>query len=176
MKKLFLSFIFALSALASQPDNITTYIFSNRPGIVANGTTIFAAPGAGTPFNNLQRGCVTWQLSYTAEGFTALNITLQQSGIGIQNNSPVVNTTWGVFNGSNQASTSIPMTNTAQDFYTARAFYPFVRVNLASATGTGTIVATLSCWSNINYAQEPREFDFSFRPAYQTSSKKVSLP
>ncbi len=179
MKRLFLLFIFASLSGAAAPDLTTVVIFSNRPAVAPNGTTIFA-PGPSSPIVNIQRGCVTWQLTYAAEGFTALSLTIQQARVLIQNNNPGPANTWNTFTGTNSVG-AIPLTSPEQGFYTARNFYPFVRLNLISFTGIGTVVATLSCWTNINYAIDPNSnpLEFDFRRVNQvtvkTESQKVSL-
>jgi len=88
--------------------------------------------GASSAFDNRSSGCLDWTLEYTSQGFTALSIQLESAPDA--NGSPG---TWVPFGGS--VSVSNPLTNPAQGNSGFSGFFPWVRVNLISVTGTGTV-------------------------------------
>ena len=90
------------------------------------------APNAG--FSNLTNGCTTWNLSYANSGFSALSLVLQSA----PNNNGVAGT-WVTFAGATLLSGVNPNTATTQAFTWLTGYNPWVRVQLASATGTGII-------------------------------------
>jgi hypothetical protein len=44
------------------------------------------------------------------------------------------------------------MISTSQGTYIGYGYYPYIRINLTTATGTGSIDAVLKCWKSVNYA------------------------
>ena len=90
-----------------------------------------------------QAGCAGWRLTWSVTGFTAATISIQ----GSQDNS-----TWGnyiasfVQEGTNPTfwtSAAVLAPGTSSNSIVVRASSPYVRVNIASVTGSGTINTTL---------------------------------
>jgi hypothetical protein len=150
MKLFTLLCLLALQLLAA-PDYVYRYRFTNRTGEATDNITAFA-PGAATAVNNTNTGCISWQLTYSSEGFSALSITLQTAPAGITlAGTPTPSSTWSTFGGTATVG-SLAMTSTSQGNYVGYGFYPYVRVNVTTTTGTGSIEAKLSCWTSITYA------------------------
>lgn len=134
------------AALGATPDCSLQIHFTNRAGDVGiSGQTIVAAPGPSSSYTNTLTQCTAWYLSYSSEGFSALSIQLESApqvygGVG----------TFVAFQGTTVTGSN-PSTTTTSDSYSATGYYPYVRVNLLSITGTGSINATLHGWYSPNY-------------------------
>lgn len=134
------------------PDQVFNYRFTNRLGEPTDGISVYNGATRTIPISNSNIGCIGWQLTYNSEGFSVVSLNLQtntkewKGGLvfGPGNS-------WSTFGGTATAGT-LPMTGTSQGNYTGYGYYPFVAVNLATATGTGSIDVVLSCWKSINYA------------------------
>jgi hypothetical protein len=136
---------------SAAPDGSFRYRFTNRSGETADNIVTFA-PGAATAINNTSLSCISWQLTYSSEGFSALSITLQTAPAGITiAGAPTPSSTWSTFGGTATAG-SLAMTSTSQGNYVGYGFYPYLRVNVTTTTGTGSIEAKLTCWTSITYA------------------------
>jgi len=110
------------------PDCIIIFTFT------AAGQTSPTSPNAG--FDNRSTGCTTWVVNYTNSGFSALSVALQSAANSggtpgsYSNGFPVQQT---VLAGNN------PMTNLTAGFVQVIGYNAWVRVTLASKTGTGVI-------------------------------------
>lgn len=138
-----------LPTLQAAPDYQYTYRFTNRSGEPTDGITIYSGAAATVAINNKLNACAGWQLSYNAEGFSALSITLQSAPNSVTTSGTTPGA-WSTYSGTNVSGT-LAMTNTAQGLYIGYAYFPYIRVNLTSATGTGSVDVQLSCWKSIAY-------------------------
>lgn len=110
-------------------------------------TTTLTAAGSTASFQNTNKGCSYWTMVYSAQGFSAVSISFQvadDTGAGPGAFADVAagsTTTNGYIYGSN------PMTATNQDGpLLVRGFYPYLRADLGTATGTGQVKVTLYGW------------------------------
>ncbi len=157
IKRLLLLTVWAVGWAAgqtgSQPNATYSYRFTNHSGEPTDGITVYSGATTTIPIDNSRQGCIAFQLTYNSEGFTGVSLNLQtapkQAG-----GSPGIYT-YGAFStyGGTATVGTLPMTGTAQGNYVGYGFYPYIRVNLATATGTGSIDVNLSCWRSITYAQ-----------------------
>lgn len=131
------------------PDYQYTYRFTNRTGEPTDAITIYSGAAPTVAINNKLNACTGWQLSYNAEGFSALSITLQSAPNSITTTGTTPGA-WSTFSGTNVSGT-LAMTSTAQGLYIGYAYFPYIRVNLTSVTGTGSVDVQLSCWKSIAY-------------------------
>jgi hypothetical protein len=95
------------------------------------------AAGSTGNFDNRFIGCDTWTLTYASSGFTGLSITLQSA------NGATVATigAFGTYTGTVVTGIN-PNTNTTgriSQFQNGLVITPWLRVNLAGLTGTGTV-------------------------------------
>lgn len=143
--------ITSTNARSATPDCSVQYHFTNRAG--DNGKTgqivVRATPGVTPSFNNISTGCVAWGFSYNSEGFSALSIELDSAPNTL---SSLITTpgTFAAFAGTT-VSGSNPSTVTTSASFSATGYYPWLQVNLTSATGTGSIDVTLSGWKSPAY-------------------------
>jgi len=83
-------------------------------------------------------GCVGWRLTWSVTGWTAMQIQIE----GSQDNS-----SWAAFSGSTIVIEGSNPTNwtsaTASNTIVVRASQPYVRVNVVSKTGSGSVKTTL---------------------------------
>jgi hypothetical protein len=112
--------------VVGQPDCVIFFRFT------AAAQTSPLSPNAG--FSNLTNGCTTWNLSYANSGFSALSLVMQSA----PNNNGVAGI-WGTFAGATLLAGVNPNTNTTGAFTWLTGYNPWVRVQLASATGTGEV-------------------------------------
>lgn len=139
-------------ALAVAPDFSYNYRFTNRAGEPTDGVVVFSAPAASIPIANFNLGCVGWELDYNSEGLSGVSINLQTNTRVFQGGTSYgPGNSWSTFSGTNSAGT-LPMTSTSQGTYIGYTYYPYVRVNLSTATGTGSVDVVFKCWKSINYA------------------------
>lgn len=90
--------------------------------------------------NNRTVGCTTWQISYSNSGFSAISLVLQSAA-----DSNGVPGTYGTFSGT-IITGSNPNTGTTEAYTQLTGFNPWVRVRLASATGTGVVSGAAYGW------------------------------
>jgi hypothetical protein len=93
--------------------------------------------GASVSYDNRTKGCTTWTVAYNSYGFSALSLVLQSAPNTSSGAGTFVTFAGTVMSGSN------PSTDTARGQVEASGYYPYVRMNLASATGTGLVTGTL---------------------------------
>lgn len=98
----------------------------------------FTATGSTAAYDNRVRGCNYWTLYTAPSGYSAINLTIQ----GAQDNNGVA----GTFN--NWAADTIllgthPVTSANASNVQANVYFPWVRVTLNSATGSGRVQGVL---------------------------------
>jgi hypothetical protein len=128
MKRVFSFLIFAAA------------LFAQSPNIQSASTFTSATPGPSV-WNSPTTGVATWQLTFTATGFTAVTVQLESSEdcTGTPCGTWTAVSSTYVTQGTNPltwSSTASPPTNTT---ITLQFAHPWLRVNLTSATGTGTV-------------------------------------
>ena len=128
MKKILLGFLLSVGLAQAAADCSFTYEFTNIPGQYIDGV-VTLNPGAAATIDNRSRVCTYWSFVYSSTGFSALSIALQSSTDSV-NFSTFAGTT---ISGSN------PSTATTANTYVASGYYPFLRVNLTTTTGTGSV-------------------------------------
>jgi hypothetical protein len=104
---------------------------------------ILSASGTGPNYNATSIKCVAWTFSYFANGFSALSVQVESApdNNGVPGAFTIIpaatSTTQGVAIGAQ------PLTTTTFNSITIRGFFPWLRVNLTSATGVGSLNYTL---------------------------------
>lgn len=157
MKYRIISLLISLAGLAGTvaaiaPDVTINYRFTNHIGEQYDNVTTYNGATRTVPFNNLTLGCVGFQVSYVSEGFSAVSLNLQTTPlVYFSNNNYGPSGTWSTYGGTATVG-ALPLTSTAQGTYTGYGYYPYLAINLATATGTGSIQVTFSCWKSVNYA------------------------
>jgi hypothetical protein len=126
----------AIALIAAAAGTLSAQVQDTRPNPFCvlpqfNPTTTGPSP----QFDNRQ-GCTYWVLNYSATGFTALSIQVE-SAPGA--NSPG---TWVAFAGTVDTGSN-PSTSITQTSATMHEYYPWMRINLTSITGTGQVRAQL---------------------------------
>ncbi len=117
--------------------SITAAAQGTSPDCVRNFS--FTAVGNSTTFDNRSNFCSSWVVAYVSTGFTGtLALTVQHAPATTAG----VAGTWATFGGT-VVSGSNPNTSVAQGQTKLEGYYPFMRVNLASLTGTGTVTGRL---------------------------------
>ena len=147
---LFVGVLFCLAAAfgqttpAIQPDcQFRQYLFT--------GTTTTV------PINNVNIGCVTWVVEYQAEGFSAINLIFEAApAINLTTTpSPGAWLTWAghVDNGVNPqlVSPGKGVARFSDAVSSGDGYYAsFVRLNLSSATGSGSVIATVYGYKSVS--------------------------
>ena len=129
MKRLLIALILCAAGLWAQA--LTT------PVNVAPDCLVFfdftAAPGNGASFDNRFIGCDTWNVSYTNTGFTPLNLYFQDAP-----DSSGAPGTWATFAGTvvSGVNPNVAVTQASTNF---KGYYPWLRVRLDTATGSGRV-------------------------------------
>jgi hypothetical protein len=126
-------FLFAAPALAQNnaarpPDCSIPFYFTGTG----------RAPSVG--YDNRASACTTWSLVYYVEGFSVVSIEVDSapSVAGAAG-------TWASWAGS-ISSGSLPLTSTTSGQITVYKYFPWVSVNLTTATGTGAVSGQLVGW------------------------------
>jgi hypothetical protein len=144
-----LSLLTVFPLFSSAPDFTYTYTYSTYPGAVTDNLTIFTSTGGTPPLNNGQMGCIGWQLLYNSNGLSGVSVNLQSAPSG---QGGAVGA-WSTFSGTNATgSASLPMTATSSNAFVSWGYFPWIRVNVATLTGTGSVNIQLSCWKSVIYA------------------------
>ena len=102
----------------------------------------FAAPG-NVQRDNRQTGCLSWTLTYSSTGFSAISLVFQTAP---DNNG--VPGSWSTFTASSGIN---PNTATNQASSTFTGYFPWVRILLSSATGTGSVKGTVFSYQQTAY-------------------------
>ena len=130
---LLLPFCFVCALNAQQQQNVVV-----QPDCIAT----FVLSGVGTQqINNLGAGCINWTVSYSSTGFSGLSLVVQDAP-----DSAGVPGAWVTFAGTTTGSN--PNTSTTSATTTLVGYYPWMRVNVTSATGVGKITGTLYGYKN----------------------------
>lgn len=145
-----ISLLSTLPLFCAPPDYSFTYRFTTYPGETTDNLTVFTATGPTPQLNNKQMGCISWQLLYNTNGLSGVSVNLQSAPSGQGNGVG----SWSTFSGTNATgSASLPMTTTnASSAFVSWGYFPWMRVNVATLTGTGAIDIQLSCWKSVIYA------------------------
>jgi hypothetical protein len=99
---------------------------------------ILTAAGTGVNYNATSVKCVAWTLSYFSQGFSAVSIQIESA--------PDVAGTPGAFTVVPAANVTLgtnPLTSLVSGTLTIAGYFPWLRVNLVTATGTGSVNYTL---------------------------------
>lgn len=110
----------------------------NAPNCNQQNNIILTTATAGASFNATSVKCVAWTFSYFSEGFSALTVQVEYAP-----DSGGTPGTWTVIPVANLVSGTLPLTNIVSSNITINGYFPWMRVNLTSATGTGFINYTL---------------------------------
>lgn len=126
-------FQYRLSNRTTDPaDNISTFQLTSNAGVT-------------TSINNKNCNASAWVMSYSSEGFSALSIQLEDSQ-NQRSGTFTGPTTWAAWEGTAIDGSNPSTINSS--YYSAKGFYPWIRVNLVSSTGTGSIDITLTGWQS----------------------------
>jgi hypothetical protein len=98
----------------------------------------FTAPANSLVFDNRSAGCPYFAVTYSSSGFSALSLVMQVA--------PDNNGTPGAWATYTAGAGSNPNTATDQAFSTFSGYFPWVRIQLTSVTGTGTITGIFYGW------------------------------
>lgn len=148
-----LVFLVGLPLLAAPPDFSANYRFTNRLGEPTDGKAVYNGATRSIALDNTAMGCSGFQINYASEGLTGVSVNLQtNTKIWFGGLSFGVGPTWSTFGGT-ATTGSLPMTSTTSGLYVGYGSYPYVAINVATFTGTGSIDVTFSCWKSITYAQ-----------------------
>jgi hypothetical protein len=102
--------------------------------------------GVQPAYDNSTKGCTLWVFSYASSGFASLSIVVQTApAIGGAAGS-VQPGAWSTFTAVTGANPNTSIISAISTFGTTTAFFPFVRVNLTAASGSGTIQGVLYGW------------------------------
>ena len=101
----------------------------------------FTAVATGSPFTNAFGPCVSWRVTYSTTGITGLSIQLETSPDDI---------TWTAIPATSCASVqppcaidgSNPMTTIGNATFAVRGYGKYVRLNVTSFTGVGSVAVT----------------------------------
>ena len=128
---LLLALLCSVPVLAQQPSQTVTV----TPDCIVSFS--FTSATTGVAIDNRYKGCTSWTLSYASTGFTVVSLTVQSA----PDNSGVPGT-WATFAGSVVTGIN-PNTAITQASTVLSGYEPWVRANLATATGSGTLVGAL---------------------------------
>lgn len=107
-----------------------------RPDCVVQFT--FTAATTGTSYDNRNSGCTTWYTAYMSTGFSALSMVTQTAPdvTGVPGS-------WSTFTAVTGSNPTTTLTQSSQSF---SGYFPWLRVNLTSVTGTGTVRGIFYGW------------------------------
>lgn len=132
--------------LSAAPDCSQVYHFSTRPSDQADGVVTFTAVGATPGVNNKLFGCSAWIMNVDVEGLSGSSVTLQSAPQGGPNFAGAYVTFAGTL-----SSGSNPTTTTTSSTSLFTGYYPWLRVNVGTMTGTGSINIQLFGWRSQAY-------------------------
>lgn len=110
---------------------------SGAPDCILVPPAPFTAIGNSAYYDNRNQGCTTWHLVYNSQGFSAEQVTFQSADDS--GNGPGTFNAWGTSGGTLAGGTALPLTATTSGQATGYKYRPFVRISIASVTGSGTI-------------------------------------
>ncbi len=131
MKRLALLFLFTVAAWSQQTGPV-----SIRPDCFQFFT--FTATGNSNTFDNRSAGCPYFAVAYSSSGFTVESLVVQ---VAPDNNG--VPGAWVTYTANSGIN---PNTAITQAFSTFSGYFPWVRVQLTSVTGAGSISGILYGW------------------------------
>ena len=100
----------------------------------------FTASGTSAQIDNRRTGCYQWRVNYASTGFSVISIQLEEAP-----DAGGVPGTWAAFTGSSVVvDGSNPSTSTNSAIIGVHSAAAWVRLNLATATGTGQV--TYQVW------------------------------
>lgn len=138
---LFPGIALAQTQTVNQPDCVLPFYFSTS---VINGTTSLAStPVSTASFDNRNKQCVTWTLSYQVTGLSGVSIEFD--GAPDNNGAAGLFTTW-----TNLLSGSLPLTSTTYSQVSGYSFAPWLEVLVNSVTGNGQITGVLNGYRAYN--------------------------
>lgn len=135
MRKLFLCFVFFAAVGFSQPNCSQALTITS-----AAAQTAVHSPSSGTGTS----GCNTWTLTWSVTGFTAVTVQLEGSQDG--STFSALSGTSVILVGANPTSWTTS-TGSNGNIIVARAYFPYVRVNITAVTGSGSISTYLLGYS-----------------------------
>jgi hypothetical protein len=158
MKKLLL-FALALPVFAQQttplatpqPDCLVFFFMTGASsGVQAALTPVNGTAGVSGVIDNRSAACDGWTLTYTNFGFSAVSLLLQSApnGSSALPTATGVPGTWAAFAGTILTGSVNPSVSITQSEAKATGYFPFLRVNLTSKTGTGIIIGELHGWKS----------------------------
>ena len=152
MKKLVLVLLISLPLMAQQKQPVSSMqedcgvIFSfttASSGAQASGTVTAGSTGTTAVIDNTQTGCLDWLVTYSTQStVSALSLHLQTA-----DNNAGVPGTWADYPGT--LTTGINPNTAISPWATTEATgsaFPFVRMNLTSKTGAGSVTGKLYGW------------------------------
>lgn len=101
----------------------------------------FTTVTSGSPFDNRGAGCTTWTLTYNNTGFSALSLLVQTA----PNNGGAPGS-WSTFTPTAGANPNTTTTQNVTQFGGPTSYFPWLRIQLTSKTGTGQISGQLYGW------------------------------
>ncbi len=128
---LFLILMFASFPLLAQPGPVSV-----RPDCFQFFT--FTVPANSAVFDNRSAGCPYFAIAYSSNGFTVESLLVQ-----VAPDAGGTPGTWVTYTANSGIN---PNTATTQAFSTFSGYFPWVRVQLTSVTGTGSIQGILYGW------------------------------
>lgn len=138
--------LLAVGLLSAAPDCSQVYHFSTRASDQADGVVTFTAVGATPGVNNKLFGCSAWIMNVDVEGLSGSSVTLQSAPQG----GPNFAGTYVTFAGT-LSSGSNPTTTTTSSASLFTGYFPWLRVNVGTMTGTGSINIQLFGWRSQAY-------------------------
>lgn len=94
-----------------------------------------------TGYDNRQTGCTNWGLYYSSSGYSAISIQLESAPV-LSNVAPGTPGSYVVFAGTTLTGAN-PMTATTFGLATFYGYYPWIRVNASTLTGSGVVTGVL---------------------------------
>lgn len=94
---------------------------------------ILSVSGTGSNYNATSIKCVAWTFSYFSEGFSAVSIQVESA----PDNGGVPGA-FAIIPAASIIGTN-PLTSTSSGSFTINGYFPWLRVNLTTATGTGFV-------------------------------------
>ena len=154
MKKLsILALLISLPLLAQQKQPVSSlqedcgvqFAFTvQSSGVNAAGTVTAGSPGTTAVIDNTQAGCLVWMVTYsTTTGITGVSLLFQTA-----TNAAGVPGTWSAYGGTLTVGVNPNVAATPPWAITQATGtkYPFLRMNLTSLTGAGTVSGKLYGW------------------------------
>jgi len=110
----------------------------NQQNFIMTAAGTVTQNGQTTNFNATSAKCVAWTFSYFSEGFSGVSIQIESA----PDNAGVPGA-FTIIPSANIAIGTNPLTATTFGTMTISGYFPWVRVNLTTATGTGVVNYTL---------------------------------